>query len=153
MSWTLARFRSRNAACRRAPPRKPASAAARAIPNNPEAHKFLRWITRVTLIATDPSPVRFNPRSNDFVQLWRRAAAETNIRRPPSRRLRSCQIGPSGASSCRSDHPNWNVSESSDLDPTIQIRRYPFGLAILLKSLWVFSKSTRSPAPFKRNSI
>jgi hypothetical protein len=51
----------------------------------------------------------------------------------------------------RSDRPNWNASKPSNPNPTAQIRRYPFGLAILLKSPWTLLESTRSPALFKSN--
>jgi hypothetical protein len=44
-----------NAACRRAPPHRPASTIATVSPSTPEARKCPRWITRVTLITTDPS--------------------------------------------------------------------------------------------------
>jgi hypothetical protein len=116
--------------------------------SNPEARKCLRWITRVTLITTDPSPVRFDPRSIDFDELRRCAAAETNLQRPPRRRPHSFQIGPSDPDRTvrfpradrtvrtppfRSDRPNRNASKLLDLDPVAQIRRYPFSRGYFVK--------------------
>jgi len=42
--------------------------------------------------------------------------------------------------------------EPSYRDPTTLIQRYPFGLAVLLKSPCVSLKSTRGPVQFKNNS-
>jgi len=41
--------------------------------------------------------------------------------------------------------------EPSDRDPTALIQRYPFGMAVLLKSPCVYLKSTRGPLQFKSN--
>ena len=42
-------------------------------------------------------------------------------------------------------------SEPLEQDPTAEIWRYRFALAVLLKSPWAFGKSTRGPQPFKNN--
>ena len=42
-------------------------------------------------------------------------------------------------------------SEQLDPDPMAEDHAYPFGLAQLLKSPWVFLDSTRGPIMFKNN--
>jgi hypothetical protein len=93
-----------------APPRRPASAAARATPSPARARKCPRWIMRVMLITTDPSPARFDPRSTVYGEVRRtpsRAAAERSCRRY----------------SATAPHPD--RSWMSDRERAIQIRTIP----------------------------
>ena len=102
------------------------------------SHSWPRWFPRIALTIPGQIPTRFDPRSIDFDELRQAAAARapfTLSRQILDQRAR-LDLNPS--------HP-----EPLDLDPTVWIQAYRFGLALFLKRPSAFPYLTRRPSLFK----
>jgi hypothetical protein len=108
-----------------------------------------RWFTHVELNLPDPSPGCFDPWSPRWPSS---GGAPPRKRSPVTKRRRPARPNPGSrpirGQRARLDHA-WGRSEPPDPDSSVQIRRYRFGLVILLKSPRIFLESTHSPMPFK----
>ena len=113
------------------------------------SHSWPRWFTRVALTNPGQIPPRFDPRSVDFDELRQAAAARlaagaaSAAARAPFTLSRQI-LDQHARLDLNLSHP-----ELLDLDPTVWIQAYLFGLALFLKRPSVSSYSTRSPLMFK----
>jgi hypothetical protein len=107
--------------------------------------------SRCRALPPGPDLVQNKARTAEIGQHRRSATVETRFRRPPRRPVRP--LAPSRRIRSRRARldPSQIRSEPLDQDLTALVRRYQFGLAILLKSPCAFSKTTRSPAQFESN--
>ena len=119
---------------RRALPCRAAVAGAHAAQSLPDPDLSPRRVHHSVLIILGPSPGRIDPRSAGLGVSGDPSAAEALFRRsapPPARPTRLGRL-------IRNKRPRLDPAalkpRPSDLDPTIQIGAYPFGLALFLKS-------------------
>ena len=113
------------------------------------SHSWPRWFARVALTVPGQIPTRFDPRSDDFDELRQAAAARlaagaaSAAARAPFTLSRQI-LDQRARLDLNPSHP-----EPLDLDPTVWIQAYRFGLALFLKRPSAFPYLTRRPSLFK----
>ena len=135
----------------RFPTPRTAAAVASAAQSTPVSHSWPSWFTRVAPTIPGQIPTQFDPRSVDFDELRQAAAARlaagaaSAAARAPFTLSRQI-VDQRARLDLNPSHP-----EPLDLDPTVWIQAYRFGLALFLKRPSAFPYLTRRPSLFKSN--